>query len=62
MRAWREAAIPFDVLELVKGGRANDAEFASHQDWLYQCCEIHCAAGRSTRPDRGMYFIDEQDW
>ena len=57
----RQRAILLDLLELVEGRGADDTQLAGSQHRLDQSGQIHRAAGRRARADRGVHFVDEQD-
>ena len=57
----RQRPILLDVLELLEGGRADDAQIAAGQQRLHQRREVHRAAGDGAGADRGVNFVDEED-
>ena len=57
----RERPVLLDVLEVLEGRRADDAEVAGGEDRLDERRQIHRAAGRRAGADRRVDFVDEEN-
>ena len=61
LEAAGERAVLLDLLELLEGGRPDDAEVAAGQQRLHHRRQVHRAAGHRAGADGGVNLVDEQD-
>ena len=61
LQAAGERAVLLDLLELLEGRRADDAELAAGQQRLHHRRQVHRAASHRAGADGGMNLVDEED-